>query len=170
MKDAETFTEVYNRYASLVIKSVVAQTNDVELGNEICQKVFLSFYRNMDKVSGEYAKTWLLHAAKNQLIDYWRRASTRKEFLPEDERSGRMEKADGTDLEKQCSDRMFICELLEDLKREKKEWYDVVDFICVQEMSPEEAAEKLGISSGLVRSRLYRARRYLQKKYGIQPG
>lgn len=166
MKNAETFTEIYNRYAGLVMKSVVAQTNDVELGNEICQKVFLSFYRNMDRVEEDYVKTWLLHAARNQLIDHWRKASTRKELPMADDSPDITERLSSVDLEKQCSDRMFICELMEDLKREKWEWFQVVECICIWEMSPEETAGRLGISAGLVRSRLYRARRYLQKKYG----
>lgn len=65
MNNVEAFTEIYREYSPMVIKSVVAQTGDVELGNEICQNVFMSYFRNMDRVDKDYIKAWLLHAAKN---------------------------------------------------------------------------------------------------------
>lgn len=83
MTKHETFTENYKRYGAMIMKSVMAQTKDKELAAEICQQTFLHYYRTMDKVDESRIKPWLLQVAKNLLIDYWRKASTRKEFLVE---------------------------------------------------------------------------------------
>lgn len=166
MNKEETFTEAYREYSSMVIKSVVAQTGDIELGNEICQNVFLSYYRSMDRVEKEYVKAWLLHATKNQLIDHWRKSRSRKELLMDHNSEEFPQKFSSNDTEKEGCNKMFACELLEDLKRTKPHWYDVVECVCVMEMRPEEACEYLGLSPGVLRGRLQRARHYIKEKYG----
>ncbi len=168
MNDIETFTEVYERYASMIVKSVVAQTNDVELANEICQNVFLAYYNNMYKVEKEFVKAWLLHAAKNQLIDHWRKTGARKKVMQEIgiEDLNRVE--DKRNLEKRCDDRQFICEILDHLKEVNILWYEVIDCICIRQMTPEEACSYLEISPGALRSRLNRARSYLREMYDDQ--
>lgn len=165
MSDIETFTAMYEKYAALIIKSVVAQTNDTEIADEICQNVFLSYYKNMDRVEEDFVKAWLLHAAKNQVVDYWRRTGARKKVIQEsgiDELKGIK---DSGNMEKRCHDRQFICEVLEHLKEVNPMWYDVIDCICIQQMTPEEAARYLDIPPGALRSRLSRARQYLRKMY-----
>ena len=166
MKNHEAFTEIYESYAGLIMKSVMAQTNDIELAEEICQQTFLAYYRKMETIDTEFVKAWLLHVSKNLLIDYWRKASTRKEIIKEEYEATYMEASATTDMEKQSVDRMFLCKLLEELKEENELWYEVIDYICIREVGYEEAAKQLGISPVVLRARLYRARRFLQKKYG----
>lgn len=166
MKDHETFTEIYERYGDLIMKSVMAQTNDRELAAEICQQTFFAFYRKMDTIDMGFVKAWLMHVAKNLLIDYWRKASTRKEILEEDSVGVYAGRSVTDDMEKRSIDRMFLCKVLEDLKKENELWYEVVDYICIREESYEESAKQLGITPAVLRARLYRARRYLQNKFG----
>ena len=163
MNSKEAFTEVYERYAASIIKSVVAQTKDIELANEICQNVFMSYYRHMHKVEPEFVKAWLFHAMDNQLIDYWRKASTRRESLEEEGSEIIASAKDRCNVEKQCSDRRFICEIMEKLKEKNRNWYDVIVCICVRQMTQEEASSYLGISEEDLRSRLYRARKFLRE-------
>ena len=75
----ETFTELYERCGASIKKSVVAQTRDEQLAEEICQQTFLIYYENMDHVRPDMEKAWLFKVARNLLIDYWRKASTRNE-------------------------------------------------------------------------------------------
>lgn len=161
----ETFTEIYERYSALVIKSVVAQTGNFELANEICQNVFMSFYIHMNRVEIEFVKAWLLHAAKNQVIDYRKKASTRREVMSEQQPEEMLQQEHGSDIEKQYSDRSFICEIMEKLKSTNMVWYEVIDCVCVQQMTSEEACEYLGIPSDVLRSRLHRARQFLHKNF-----
>lgn len=164
MTKHETFTENYKRYGAMIMKSVMAQTKDKELAAEICQQTFLHYYRAMDKVDESRIKPWLLQVAKNLLIDHWRKASTRKEFLIENP-AGALEES-GADMEKQCMDRMFICQLLEDLKEVNELWYEVIYYIFILKMSYDETAKLLDISPATLRARLYRAKNYIREKYG----
>lgn len=166
MTKHETFTENYKRYGALIMKSVVAQTKDKELAAEICQQTFLHYYRAMDKVDENRIKPWLLHVAKNLLIDHWRKASTRKEFSVESPAEILEEAGHIVDMEKQCIDKMFICQLLEDLKEENELWFEVIDYIFIKDMSYDETAKLLGISPATLRARVYRAKNYIKEKYG----
>ncbi len=69
----ERFTEVYKRYNRLIIKIAYDSLKDGFAAEEICQQVFVSFYENMEKISEEHMKGWLIVAAKNALIDYVRK-------------------------------------------------------------------------------------------------
>lgn len=160
----ETFAEVYERYATLIMKSVVAQTRDRQLAEEICQQTFLSYYKNMDTVKTEFVKAWLLHTAKNLLIDHWRKASTRRE-IPDSDGQIMEDAACPNDFEKQCADRQFLEQMLAELEAENRLWYEVVDCIYIREMSHEETAKLLRISPTALRARLYRAKRFLQARY-----
>lgn len=166
MTKHETFTENYKRYGALIMKSVVAQTKDKELAAEICQQTFMHYYRAMDKVDESRIKPWLLHVAKNLLIDHWRKASTRKEFSVESPAEILEETGHTVDVEKQCMDRMFICQLLEDLKEENELWFEVIYDIFILNMSYDETAKLLDISPATLRARVYRAKNYIKEKYG----
>ena len=61
---------------------------------------------------------------------------------------------------------MLTERILEELYDKKKEWYYVIMDICILQMSYEEAAKHLNIEVQVLRARLYRARRYIRKKYG----
>lgn len=165
MKD-ETFTEIYERYAATIMKSVVARTNDEELAKEICQQTFLAYYRKMDSVKPDMVKYWLLRVAQNCLIDYWRRCGVRKEVYDDEEvnKAYRTAKAP-VYVEAECVDREFICWLMAELRAENERWYDVIDCVCIQGMSHKEAAKHLGITTTVLRARLSRAKRFIRKEY-----
>lgn len=165
MMNHETFTEIYRRYATLILKTVVAQTRDEETAKEICQQTFLSYYKNMDKVEPGMEKPWLLKTAKHLVIDYWRKGSTQNEILAEND-SEELQAVNPHDMEKECVNKMFIYEILEDLERENKLWYEVIELLFVEQMDRDEAAKHLGISPAMLRARLYRAKQYLKRKYG----
>ena len=166
MNENETFTEIYERYAELIMKSVVAQTRDVELAKEICQQTFQNFFENMDTVQLRFVKAWLLHVSNNLLIDHWRKGSTRKEVLDEDSVGSCADCTVVDDIAGQCTMKVFLCDLLRDLREVNEHWFEVVDHICVREESYEEAAKQLGVSAAVLRARLHRARNYIKEKYG----
>ena len=120
----------------------------------------------MDEVDVGFIKSWLFHVAKNLLIDHWRKASTRREVLEGKSGSLYVEPVDSVNIEKQCTDRQFLCDLLEELKEENPLWYEVIDWICIREETYEETAKHLGISPVVLRARLYRAKRFIREKYG----
>lgn len=165
MKSVETFTEVYNRYAALIMKSVMAQTQSREVAEEICQNVFLSYYKHMEKVDESFVKAWLLHVANNQVIDFWRKNGSQGKCDSEVSMEALSEKKDENDVVKRYTERRFISEIMENLREKNPNWYDVIDCICVQQMTLEEASKFLGVPERDLKSRLYRARKYIRKMF-----
>lgn len=167
MMDHETFTEIYERYAALIMKSVVTQTNDKELAEDICQQTFLLMYRSVETIDMDYAKSWLLRTARHLLIDHWRKASTRNEYLEEQTGEEVFEAiADPVDVAKQSMDKLFTSKLLEELREENELWYEAVDHICIRLESYETAAKLLGTTPAALRKRMSRARAFVKNKYG----
>lgn len=64
------FEEYFLKYKNLVIRIVMNKTGDYQTAQEICQQVFISFYTNMDKVSPELVKAWLIRSTQNAVVDY----------------------------------------------------------------------------------------------------
>ncbi len=162
----ETFTELYERCGASIMKSVVAQTRDEQLAEEICQQTFLIYYENMDHVRPDMEKAWLFKVARNLLIDYWRKASTRNEVLALDECGEMSSEGSSGNPEELTETRLFVCDLLEDLKKRNVRWYEIAVHVYLLQESYEEAAELLGTNAAVLRARWNRAKRYIIKKYG----
>lgn len=162
----ETFTVIYDRYAEMIMKSVVAQTRDRELAKEICQQTFEIYFRKMDTVKPGSEKSWLLKVSRNLLIDYWRKASTKREILKSDTDDSQTLDSISGSVEKMSEDRLFVCELLDDLREHNRNWYEAVERIYVLQESYEEAAKQLGTTSTVLRARVKRAKSYIREKYG----
>ena len=59
------------------------KTGDYQTAQEICQQVFISFYTNMDKVSPELVKAWLIRSTQNAVVDYIRKSKTKEKHIVE---------------------------------------------------------------------------------------
>lgn len=161
------FTEVFNKYNRLVRKMVISRSGDDMLAEEICQQVFLQYFEQMNNISEELIQPWLLLTTRNMVYDYLRKMQVRKDthsingiedFMVIHE--------DNTErVVTRLSHSMLTERILEELYDKKKEWYYVIMDICILQMSYEEAAKHLNIEVQVLRARLYRARRYIRKKY-----
>lgn len=162
------FTEVFNKYNRLVRKMVISRSGNDMLAEEICQQVFLQYFEQMNNISEELIQPWLLLTTRNMVYDYLRKMQVRKDthsingiedFMVIHE--------DNTErVITRLSHNMLTERILEELYDKKKEWYYVIMDICILQMSYEEAAKHLNIEVQVLRARLYRARRYIRKKYG----
>lgn len=164
MKNSK-FIEIFERYQKLVMKVVYDKSSDPELAKEICQHTFLNYYIHMDKIKDELIKPWLIMTAKNAVIDNYRKIESRRECP--------LVNVENTALDysvEKCPEILVSRELsfriLEDLYQINKTWYEVIVAICIEELTHEEAAKQLGCSDQVLRARLYRARKYIRKKYG----
>lgn len=135
---------------------------------ERLQQVFLQYFEQMNNISEELIQPWLLLTTRNMVYDYLRKMQVRKDthsingiedFMVIHE--------DNTErVITRLSHNMLTERILEELYDKKKEWYYVIMDICILQMSYEEAAKHLNIEVQVLRARLYRARRYIRKKYG----
>ena len=167
MMREETFTEIYERYAVLIMKSVMDQTNNIELAEEICQQTFLKYLEKKETVIVGFERPWLLEVAQNLLIDRWKKASTRKEFLEKETENSVFDNiVDSVNVEEQVTNRMFTSDLMKELKVRNPLWYDVIYHVLILQESYAEAAEILHTNPDALRARYKRALDYVRGKYG----
>lgn len=161
------FTEVFNKYNRLVRKMVISRSGNDMLAEEICQQVFLQYFEQMNNISEELIQPWLLLTTRNMVYDYLRKMQVRKDTYSINGIEDFMViHEDNTErVVTRLSHSMLTERILEELYDKKKEWYYVIMDICILQMSYEEAAKHLNIEVQVLRARLYRARRYIRKKY-----
>ena len=78
------FEESFLKYKDLVMKLAFYKTGNLQTAQEICQQVFLSFYKNMDHIDEDLEKAWLIRCTKNAIVDYFRKNSTHREVSMND--------------------------------------------------------------------------------------
>lgn len=164
--EKKKFTEIYKQYKKLVMKIAYDSLKDTFLAEEICQKVFTAFYENIDSLKADGAKTWLMVTTRNAVIDYIRRQKVRREkavclYMDAAER---VPESEEIFVERMENERLTI-QILDDLREKNQEWYQVVEAICVREMSQKEAAGYLGMTQQVLNAKLYRAKQYIRRKY-----
>lgn len=163
------FEECFLKYKSLIIKIVLDKTRDYQTAQEICQKVFIAFYTNMDRVSPELVKPWLIRCTHNAVIDYVRKVQTKREILADTAitETGNILMEKSVELyQEKLNDRELVGRILREVRTVNEQWYEVLMMCCVDGLSYAEAAKKLNIPESVLRARMYRARLYIKEKFG----
>ena len=162
------FTEVYNQYHRLVMKIIVNRLGNSYVAEEVVQQVFTSYYTKMDHIGDSIIKPWLIITAKNATVDYLRKINSRIDLYTIDYiqdfsivAENNVEKV----VENMVNSQLTL-RILGDVKAMNEDWYNIIVLVCMEGMSQEKAAEQLGFSYSVLRAKLYRARKYIRKKYG----
>ena len=161
----KTFLTVYHAYQRLIYRSVLVQTQNEELANDICQQTFLRYFEYLHTVEPGFEKGWLLSVSKNLLTDYYRRKkrlSVDKAQISE----ACQEKCYKADPAKEFAAKYFLSQILYELEQKNKDWYEALYQVCILNLPEKDVAEKLNISIDLLRTRIYRGRQYLKKLFG----
>lgn len=168
MRKNDKFTEIYKRYVNLVFQYATVKVKNQELAKEFVQQVFINFYEHMDEVSEDIVKPWLLLCCKREIIDYFRKTEIKnRSYNPNIRVEDDIVVEDNTEriIEKMVQEELTF-QIMETLRRKNESWYEIMEAVGLLEMSQEEAAEYLGISPQVLRAKLYRARKFIRKKYG----
>lgn len=163
------FEESFLKYKDLIIKLAVSKTGNFQTAQEICQQVFLSFYKNMDRVDKDLEKAWLIRATKNAIVDFFRKNRNHKEVPMNHDlkEMGNVLVEESISLhEKQMYQKEFTGRILREVRKANYLWYEVLVMICVDGISYSEAARRLGIAEPVLRARLYRARNFVRERFG----
>lgn len=160
------FTQVFNKYNKLVRKIVLDRTGNWNLAEEICQQVFLNYFQNMDNLENNMIQPWLVRCTKNMVNDYYRKQRIHNNIV---EMLSEMEIIRHDNAEKIIRNMVgsqLMNSIMDELYEYKREWHDIIEAVCIFEMSYEEAAKHLGMKPQTLRAKLFRARRYIRKKFG----
>lgn len=168
MTKEQKFTKVFEKHNRLVRKVVMQRTGDWSLSEEICQKVFLKYFENMETIQNDIICPWLMLCTRNMLYDHFRRQNVRRNVQS-------LENMD--DLPLACRDNaeaviqriagdQLTVSIMSELYENHRSWYNVLELVCVRGLSYEEAARALDIPRETVRARMFRVRKYVRSKYG----
>lgn len=149
-----------NEYGNEVWRYAYAITGNGEQAKDIAQEVFIKAYYKIDTFRGQSSfKTWLLTITRNIAINEMRSRYFRKILLIEHVKYREaVQSAEVAYMESQSA--ADICAIIMKLSRKLRE---VLVLDLEHELSMQEMAQLLNLSPGTVKSRLYRARKEVEK-------
>lgn len=155
--DAEAFEILYRRHFRRVYALCLRMLNDPTLAEDLTQEVFVNLFTKIGSFRGESQfTTWLHRMTVNQVLMYFRKASTRSE-LTTDEGETPVQIVRGTE----DPGRMPVVDRigLERAIRQLPLGYRTVFILHdVEGYGHDEVAGMLGISEGTSKSQLHKAR------------
>ena len=152
-----SFDELYERYATDVLRVAYYYLGNREQAEDVTQDVFVKLIINHPELEPGREKAWLLKVALNRCRDLWRSSWIKKVILGHPQ----FECFPAPDMIGRLADQQTLSEAVSRLKPEFKE---VVLLFYYQGFSVSEIALMLDIAEGTVSSRLSRAREKLQKE------
>ena len=152
-----SFEELYERYATDVLRVSYFYLGDRQQAEDVTQDVFVRLLTSNPDLEEGREKAWLLKVALNRCRDLWRSSWIKKVVLGHPG----FECFPAPDMIGQLADQQSLSEAVSRLKPEFKE---VVLLFYYQGFSVTEIAAMLDIAEGTVSSRLSRARDKLQKE------
>ncbi len=165
----EKFEEIYRIYQHDVYKISVYYTKDDYIAQDIAQKAFYKLYLHFEHVNMDSVRSYLLRTARN-LSYNWLRDSKHEQGdyvdnIPEE--IGILRSAEDEYLldEKQRERQEFAGEIMQKVSEENESWYEILNLIYCLDKPHDEVARELGMSRDVLYNKLYRAKRWIRKRY-----
>jgi RNA polymerase sigma-70 factor (ECF subfamily) len=158
--DDAAFATLFEYYRGPIVGYLRRLVGDREVAEDLAQDTFLKAYRAIERTNEELNfRAWLYRIATNTALSYHRRQRI-LQWLPF---SPGLREPSG---EARLGERLGEEELVESaLRRLKPEHASLLLLRHHQGMSLEEMAATLGVSAGVAKSRLYRARESFVRAY-----
>jgi RNA polymerase sigma-70 factor (ECF subfamily) len=162
--DGGAFRELVERHRRRAFAIAIGLVRDEEDALEIVQEAFFRVYRGLSSFNGAASFfTWLYRIVKNLSIDLMRRPAWQRELALDEVDVGFdacIDDADPADVLRRREIASRIGEALDALPPYHR---GVILMRELEGMSYEEMAEAMGVSKGTIMSRLFHARKKLQR-------
>ena len=154
--ESRSFDELYDAYATDVLRVAYFYLADRHKAEDVCQDVFVKLYTHADTIAPGREKAWLLRVTVNSCRDLWRSAWLRRvvlgaptlELIPaQDETIEKREEKE---------------ELMRAVQKLPDTFRETVLLHYYQGLGISEIAQMLGLPEGTISSRLSRARKKLE--------
>jgi len=172
----EKFEKVSLQYMELLYSSALRLTKNSAEAEDLVQDTYLRAYRFFEKFQeGTNFKAWIFRIMTNTFINRYRKKARSPQqveldkvsFFIEDEQLGQDLKTANVYEENTYQD-LFDDEINGALDRLSENFKEIIVLADVEGLTYKEIAQKADIPLGTVMSRLFRARRMLQKNlYGF---
>jgi RNA polymerase sigma-70 factor, ECF subfamily len=157
--DEQRLNELYQNHAAAVQRFVAGHVIDVQHRDDIVQETFVRAWkriREIDTVSGN-PQSFLFTIAHNLIIDQWRSQARREETLVSTDVT-----VPARDHVNRSLEQILIGESLRQLSPEHRQ---VIVALYFDDLTVAQAADRLDISPGTVKSRSYYAVRALRAAF-----
>ncbi len=160
----KAFDELVGRYSLFVMKQSLGLARDETVAEELFQNVFITVYYKIHTFKGESAfATWLSTVISNEWRMYLRQI-VKKHIIPkEEEELDRMEHTEKDDLDETLEFREISGKIHEAIKELPDHYAAVIRKFAIEGKSYESVASELKLTRSQVKSRLFRARKMLEK-------
>lgn len=153
--DAESFNDLVEVYEKMIYRFIYHMVHDVQTAEDLTQDVFIKVYQNLYKLNNEFLlKPWIFKIAYNITLNYLKRnrrniAYSIDENMPVGDCIGQYET------------RQLILESMRSLKPDCRAIFILK---LVENLSFDQIAAVLGISTGAVKMKFYRNKKELVNK------
>ena len=174
MKDISEFLRVYDEKKDLVFRTALHYLNGSEyVAQEIMQEVFLKLYHHFELWTEDFVTAWLVVTTKNEALNYVKKAKhevlERDIILTMDLHASYKSAEDEVFYDVERRERIKFCRrILDDLYEKNERWYTTITMVYCLDKKQQEVADEMGISIEVLHSVLYRARKWIQKKYDAE--
>ena len=151
---------VQDEYAGALLVFAYRAVGNLQDAEDVVQEVLVRVWRSADRFDPDRAaiSTWLFTIARNVVIDHRRRQQVRPRVVADVTPDGDEPHADATGFDR-ALEAWHMAEALRSLTADHRE---VIIETYYRDRSVAQAAERLGIPPGTVKSRLYHGLRNLR--------
>lgn len=168
------FDIIYEENAEYVYRTAFYYCDNHHVAEDITQTVFMIFFISMPDIKKEKARSWLCVSAKHMAMNY-KRGMEREILLgeilynreEECERSPSMEDIyiERLDTEKY---RFLLEDIFVELYHHNPRWYAAITITYLLGKPQKEVADIMNVKIEVLQSMLYRAKKWIKKKYEKQ--
>lgn len=164
---------VYEHYRSLVYRfSLRYAVSNQEVAQEVTQDVFLKLWEKQDVLEKDYWIKWIARITKNTAINYQKKYSKEipdENIVLKQELIGGDLAAEERYFERQGKKKRieYCSKLLNDIYEKNRNWYEAIVNVYLAERKQADVAKEMGISLASLQNRLYRAKKWVLKKYDL---
>ncbi|MFN3588942.1 MAG: RNA polymerase sigma factor [Spirosomataceae bacterium] len=159
--EKKAFEYLYDNYSSALYGIIFRVINDEIQTEDVMQEVFLKIWRKINDYDPSRGRlfTWMMNIARNSSIDHLRKDKVTLDDI--DESVSKLDKMAHFQPE------IATLDLRELMKKLKPERQILLDMVYLQGYTQEEAATKLNIPLGTVKSRIRIALQDLKNYFAI---
>jgi RNA polymerase sigma-70 factor (ECF subfamily) len=151
--DEDAVESIYREHGPALRRFVLSASRDPQFAEDVVQETVLRVWQHAPDISGSL-RSYLYRTARNIMIDNYRRARRHPELL-----EGTPDSAEAMEKVDDLLNRVLVEEALLRLSKEHRE---VLVALHYRRFTVNEAAARLNIPSGTVKSRAYYAVRALR--------
>ena len=156
--DARAMDKLYSRHGPGLLVYLSSQLGNRQWAEEVLQEVMLAVWQGAGGFRGDSrVLTWLLTIARNRMINALKRDKTQYD-QPLNDETGSIFGQDDAEIEH----KVHFDELRSAISKLPDEQRETLELVFIHGLSNHETAAVLGIPTGTVKSRLFRAKARLR--------